>query len=126
MLLSQPSLWIFDCKHCSSAGEDAKWSTEDYSNSLSIVQQWMDQIPQWNVIFLLPEGQFFYNALQDSIGSPPGTITRTGMWVFEPATYRHTMDDIKYGNNIIRTIKPLGGIGFVFYCLEGKDSTMNF
>jgi hypothetical protein len=45
MLLSQPSLWIFDCIHCSSAGEDAKWSAEDYSKSLSIVQQWMDQIP---------------------------------------------------------------------------------
>jgi hypothetical protein len=33
-MLSQPLLWIFDCRRCSSAGEDA----EDYSNSLSIVQ----------------------------------------------------------------------------------------
>jgi hypothetical protein len=48
------------------------------------------------------------------------------MWVFDPTTYRHTMDDIKYGNNIIRAVEPLGGIGFVFYCLEGEDPTMNF
>ena len=48
------------------------------------------------------------------------------MWVFEQATYRHTMDDIKYANNIIRTVKPLGRIGFVFYCPEGEDSIVKF
>jgi hypothetical protein len=126
MLLSQPSLWIFDCRRCSSVGKDAEWSVEDYSKSLSIVQQWMDQIPWWNIIFLLPEGNFFDDALQDSIGLPLGTIARTGMWVFDPTIYRHTVDDIKYGNNIIRIVEPLGGIGFVFYCPEGEDPTMNF
>jgi hypothetical protein len=88
MLLSQPSLWIFDCKRCSSVGEDTKWSAEDYSKSLFIVQQWMDQIPRWNIIFLLHEANFFDDALQDSIGLPPGTIARTSMWVFDPTTYR--------------------------------------
>jgi hypothetical protein len=48
------------------------------------------------------------------------------MWVFDPTTYRHTVDDIKYGNNIIRVVEPLGGIGFLFYCHEGEDPTMNF
>jgi hypothetical protein len=36
------------------------------------------------------------------------------------------VDDIKYGNNIIRAVEPLEGIGFVFYCPEGEDPTMNF
>jgi hypothetical protein len=48
------------------------------------------------------------------------------MWVFDPATHRHMVDDIKYGNNIIRAVEPLGGIGFVFYCPEDEDPTMNF
>jgi hypothetical protein len=69
---------------------------------------------------------FCDDALQDSIGLPLGTIAKIGMWVFDPTTYRHTMDDIKYGNNIIRAIVPLGGIGFVFYCPEGEHSTMKF
>jgi hypothetical protein len=56
MLLSLPSLWIFDYKRCSLAEEDEEWSAEDYSKSLSIVQQWMDQILQWNIIFLLTKG----------------------------------------------------------------------
>jgi hypothetical protein len=36
------------------------------------------------------------------------------------------VDDIKYGNNIIRAMESLGGIGFVFYCPKGEDPTMNF
>ena len=36
------------------------------------------------------------------------------------------MDDIKYGNNIIRAVEPLEGIRIVFYCLEDEDPTMNF
>jgi hypothetical protein len=36
------------------------------------------------------------------------------------------MDDIKYANNIIRAVEPLGGIGFVFYCPKDEDPTMNF
>jgi hypothetical protein len=38
MLLSQPSLWIFDCRRCSLAGEDTEWRAKDYSKYLSIVQ----------------------------------------------------------------------------------------
>jgi hypothetical protein len=45
------------------------------------------------------------------------------MWVFDPATCRHTVDDIKYCNNIIRAVEPLGRIGFVFYCPKGEDPT---
>jgi hypothetical protein len=65
-------------------------------------------------------------ALYDNIGLPPRTIARISMWVFDPATHRHTMDDIKYGINTIRAVEPLGGIGFVLCCLEDEDSTMNF
>jgi hypothetical protein len=36
------------------------------------------------------------------------------------------VDDIKYGNNIIRFVEPLKDIGFVFYCPEDEDPTINF
>jgi hypothetical protein len=50
---------IFDCKCYSTVEEDAEWIVEDYKKSLSLIQQWMDQIPHWNVIFLLHEGNLF-------------------------------------------------------------------
>jgi hypothetical protein len=37
MLLSHPSLWIFGCRRCSTVGEDAEWTTEEYKKSLSLV-----------------------------------------------------------------------------------------
>jgi hypothetical protein len=86
----------------------------------------MDQIPRWNVIFLFSKRNFFDAVLQDSIGLSPRTITKTGMWVFDPTAHRHTIDDIKYGNNIIRVVELLKGLGFVFYCPEDEDPTMNF
>jgi hypothetical protein len=48
------------------------------------------------------------------------------MWVYDPATHRRMVDDIKYGYNIIRVVEPLGGIGFIFYCPKDEDPTMNF
>jgi hypothetical protein len=59
MLLSHPLVCIFDCKCYSTVEEDAEWIVEDYKKSLSLIQQWMDQIPHWNVIFLLHEGNLF-------------------------------------------------------------------
>jgi hypothetical protein len=44
ILLSHPSLWIFDCRHCLTVREDAEWTVEDYKKCLSIVQQWINQI----------------------------------------------------------------------------------
>jgi hypothetical protein len=48
------------------------------------------------------------------------------MWVFYLLTHSHSVDDIKYGNNIIRFVEPLKDIGFVFYCPEDEDPTINF
>jgi hypothetical protein len=42
------------------------------------------------------------------------------MWVFDPTTQRRTMDDIKYGNNIIRAVEPLGALDFCFIALKMK------
>jgi hypothetical protein len=60
------------------------------------------------------------------MGLPQRTIARTGTWVFDLTIHRCTMDDIKYGNNIIRAVEPLEGIRIVFYCPEDEDPMMNF
>jgi hypothetical protein len=40
-----PRCGFFDCTHCLTVGEDVEWIAKDYKKSLSMVQQWMDKIP---------------------------------------------------------------------------------
>jgi hypothetical protein len=47
------------------------------------------------------------------------------VWIFDFVNCSHFVDDIKYGNNIIRAIEPLEDIAFLFYYLEEEDPIMN-
>jgi hypothetical protein len=64
----------------------------------------------------------------DGLDSPMeySAIARRNVWIFDSVICKHSVDDIKYGSKNIKATKPLEDIGFVFYCLEQKDPTMNF
>jgi hypothetical protein len=48
------------------------------------------------------------------------------VWIFDSVIRNHSVNDIKYGSNIIKAIELLGDIGFVFYCSIEEDPMMNF
>ena len=60
MEIRQPTLWLFDCRCSGSSGPRFVWVTVDYAKVLMQMRSWMQDVPQYNAVFMLPQAHTYH------------------------------------------------------------------
>ena len=64
MQIGQPALWLFDCQCSGSSSLRAAWDTADYAKAMMQMRSWMRDVPQYSVVFMLPQSHTYHEVVQ--------------------------------------------------------------
>ena len=64
MRTRQPALWLVICRCFGSSGLQFVWDIADYAKVVMQMRSWMRDVPQYNVVFMLPQLHTYHEVVQ--------------------------------------------------------------
>ena len=85
MQIGQPALWLFDCRCSGSSGPRSTWDIADYAKAIMQMRSWMQDVPRYNAVFMLPQSHMYHEVVQH-LALPENATHHHGVWGFRNPT----------------------------------------
>ena len=87
MQIGQPALWLLDCRCSGSSGPRSTWDTTDYEKAVMQMRSWMQDVPRYNAVFMLPQSHTYHEVLQH-LALLENATHQSGLWGFRDSTHK--------------------------------------